>query len=553
MSAEKWCSIRRMRLSSHPKNNLERHNDTYELRLINMNLGAYVTRSARFWPNALALIYKDKRFTYSQFDQRTNRLAQGLLSLGLKPGDHVAIQSWNRPEIVETEVACYKAGMVKVPINARLSVDETIHVGNDSQAKAIILGSQHVEPVLNVEKDCQTIKHYICLESTPAKTINYEMLISESADINPKIDVHENDIAVLHYTSGTSGKLKAAMQTFGNRLAFIRKALMIADTRVERGDVFALIGPITHATGMNIMPVLFTGGCNLVLDRFDPELLLEAIAKEKVTHTFLVPTMINMLLDHPNVRETNFGSLKRLIYGAAPMSPSRVREAIEVFGPILVQGYGAGETTSVITVLTRQDHQEALRKNPERLASCGRPIFDDEVYVVDEDGQECAMGEIGEIIVRGPDIMKGYWNEPELTKEVLKDGWYHTGDLARGDDEGYLYIVDRKKEMIISGGFNIYPTEVESVLYSHSAVHEACVIGVPDDTWGESIKGVVVLKQNQKVSEAELIEHCTRSLASFKKPQSIDFVDELPKNPNGKIVRRVVQETFWRGRDRRVQ
>ena len=553
MSVEKWCLIEKLNLPSHRRSSFAYHYGTHDLRIIKMNLGIYVSRSARFWPDALALIYKDKRFTYSQFDQRTNRLAQGFLSVGLKPGDHVAIQSWNRSEIVETEVACYKAGMVKVPINARLSIDETVHIANDSQAKAIILDPRHVEPVLNAQKDCQSIKHVICLESTHAQTLDYEALIAESVDINPKIDVHENDLAVLHYTSGTSGKLKAAMQTVGNRLAFIRKALMIADTRIERGDVFALVGPITHATGMNIMPVLFAGGCNLVLDRFDPELLLEAIARENVTHTFLVPTMINMLLDHPQVRESDLGSLKCIIYGAAPMSPSRVREAIEVFGPILVQGYGAGETTSVITVLTRQDHQEALRKKPERLSSCGRPMFDGEICVVDEDGTETAMGEIGEIIVRGPDIMKGYWNEPGLTQEVLKDGWYYTGDLARVDDEGYLYIVDRKKEMIISGGFNVYPTEVESALYSHAAVYEACVIGVPDDTWGESIKGVVVLKQGKRVSEAELIEHCTRSLASFKKPQSIDFVDELPKNPNGKIVRRVVQEKFWQGRERRVQ
>ncbi len=518
-----------------------------------MNLGTYVSRSARFWPKDLALIYKNKRFTYREFDKRTNCMAQGLLSLGLEPGDHVAIQSWNRSEIVETEVACYKAGLVKVPINARLSIDETIHIGNDSQSKAIILDPQHAEAVLNAAKDFQTIEHIICLEPAHAQTLEYEKLLAQSSDTNPNVDVDEDDIAVLHYTSGTSGKLKAAMQTFGNRLALIRKVMMVADTRPERGDVFALVGPVTHATGMNIMPVLFCGGCNLVLDRFDPELLLETIAKEKVTHTFLVPTMINMLLDNPKVQKSDLSSLKRVIYGAAPMSPSRVREAMEVFGPILVQGYGAGETTSLITILTMQDHQEALHKQPERLSSCGRPLFDCEVQVVDDDGNTVAEGEIGEIIVRGPDIMKGYWNEPDLTREVLKDGWYHTGDLAKVDDEGFLYIVDRKKEMIISGGFNVYPTEVESALYSHAAVYEACVIGVPDDTWGEAIKGVVVLKQGKNASEAELIEHCTQSLASFKKPQSIDFVDELPKNPNGKIVRRVVQEKFWQGRERRVQ
>lgn len=518
-----------------------------------MNLGAYVSRSARFWPNNLALIHKDKRFTYQEFDKRTNRLARGLMSLGLSPGDHVAIQSWNRSELVEAEVAFYKAGLVKVPINARLSIDETIHVANDSQAKAIILDTHHADAVLDASNDLQTLEQVICFEPAHSDTIDYEKLLSKSSEASPNVEVSENDIAVLHYTSGTSGKLKAAIQTFGNRLAVIRKALMVPDTHVEPGDVFALVGPVTHATGMNVMPVLFAGGCNLVLDRFNPPLFLETIAKEKVTHTFLVPTMINMLLDDPNVKESDFSSLKRVIYGAAPMSPSRVREAMEVFGPILVQGYGAGETTSLITILTMQDHQEAINNRPERLSSCGRPLFDCEVEVVNEDGQTVVGEEIGEIIVKGPDIMKGYWNEPDLTREVLKDGWYHTGDLAKVDEQGYLYIVDRKKEMIISGGFNIYPTEVESVLYSHPSVYEVCVVGVPDDKWGEAIKGVVVLKKGESVSETDLIEHCTQSLASFKKPQSIDFVEALPKNPNGKIVRRIVQEKYWQDKERKVQ
>ncbi len=517
-----------------------------------MNLGRYVSRSARFWPNENALIYKDSRFSYRELDIRTNCLAQGLLSLGLKPGDHVAVQSWNRSEIIEVEIACYKAGLVKVPINARLSIDETIHVANDSDTKAIILDAHHVEGILDAGKDLPLLEHIICLEPAPAHTLDYETLVAGSSGTNPDREVCEDDIAVLHYTSGSSGKLKAAIQTFGNRLAFLRKAMMVPDTRVNRGDIFSLVGPLTHATGMNIMPVLFAGGCNLVMDRFDPELLIETIAREKVTHTFLVPTMINMLLDNQKLQDCDLSSLKVVLYGASPMSPNRVRQAMDVFGPILVQGYGAGETTSLVTLLTMRDHLEALDHNPERLSSCGRPVFDTEVRVVDENGQETAAGQIGEVIVSGPDVMKGYWNEPDLTREVLKGGWYHTGDLARVDEEGYIYIVDRKKEMIISGGFNVYPTEVESVLYDHPAVYEACVIGVPDDTWGEAVKAIVVLKEGKSVSELELIEHCMKSLASFKKPKSIRFVDDLPKNPNGKIVRRIVREKYWSGKKRFV-
>lgn len=234
------------------------------------------------------------------------------------------------------------------------------------------------------------------------------------------------------------------------------------------------------------------------------------------------------------------------------MSPARVEQAIGVFGPVLVQGYGAGETTSIVTTLTSQDHVEALQNNKERLASCGRPRFDTELRIVNEKGEQVRIGEIGEIIVRGPDIMKGYWQAPELTKEVLKDGWYFTGDLAKMDDEGYIYIVDRKKEMIISGGFNVYPTEIESILFNHPAVFEACVIGIPDEKWGEAIKAVVVLKEGAQASEEDLISHCAEYLAGFKKPQTIEFVDNLPKNPNGKIVRRVIRDQFWKGSERKV-
>jgi acyl-CoA synthetase (AMP-forming)/AMP-acid ligase II len=346
--------------------------------------------------------------------------------------------------------------------------------------------------------------------------------------------------------------MKAAMQTFGNRLSFIRKAAMIPDQRIKPGDVFALIGPVTHATGMNIMPVLFSGGCNLVMSRFDPEELFQTVAREKVTHLFLVPTMVHMLIDHPDCRKYDLSSLKRIIYGAAPISPQRLREAIDLFGPILAQGYGAGETTSVITFLSINDHIEALRDCPDRLASCGRPVFDTEVKIVDEDGKQLSPGQIGEIVVKGSDVMKGYWKEPELTKKVLVDGWYHTGDLACADERGYLYIVDRKKDMIISGGFNVYPSEIENVLYGHEAICEVCVVGTPDEKWGEAIKAVVSLKPGMQTSEKELIDHCLASLGRFKKPQSVDFVDALPKNPNGKIVRRLVKEKYWGGKTRKV-
>lgn len=517
-----------------------------------MNLGTYVSRSAQYWPDAEAVIYKDLRLSYAELEDRTNRLAKGLLSLGLAQGDRVGVYSWNRNEVLEMEVACYKAGLAKVPINARLSRDEAVHIVNDSGSSIVIADAQHIESLLGARKEMSTLQHIIGIKTDSDGTINYDELIAQQDGELIAVDVAADEISVLHYTSGTSGKLKAAIQTHGNRLAMIRKALMIPQCSTQVGDKFALLGPITHATGMNIMPNLFTGCCNLIMDRFDPEEFLKAVEAEKITHTFMVPTMINMLLNHPDCAKFDTSSIKAIIYGAAPMSPARVEQAIGVFGPVLVQGYGAGETTSIVTTLTSQDHVEALQNNKERLASCGRPRFDTELRIVNEKGEQVRIGEIGEIIVRGPDIMKGYWQAPELTKEVLKDGWYFTGDLAKMDDEGYIYIVDRKKEMIISGGFNVYPTEIESILFNHPAVFEACVIGIPDEKWGEAIKAVVVLKEGAQASEEDLISHCAEYLAGFKKPQTIEFVDNLPKNPNGKIVRRVIRDQFWKGSERKV-
>jgi len=266
-----------------------------------------------------------------------------------------------------------------------------------------------------------------------------------------------------------------------------------------------------------------------------------------------VPAMINATVVDPALDRYDRSSLRLLSYGAAPMAPARIREAWERIGPVLAQGYGAGETTGGLIGLSIADHARAIAgERPELLASCGRPFGESEVRLLADDGTEVAVGEIGEICVQGPDVFAGFWRAPELTAQALVGGWLRTGDLARCDDEGYIHIVDRKKEMIVSGGFNVYPTEVEQVLYRHPAVYEACVLGVPDDRWGEAVKAVVVLRDGARASEAELIEHCRGLLADFKKPRSVDFVAELPKSSNGKLSRKDLKERYWAGRERRV-
>ena len=511
-----------------------------------MELGSITTRAARYWPHQVALIDSRKRISFLQLEQRSSQLTNALIHAQVQPGDRVAIQAWNRSELVETEVACYKGGFIKVPINARLSTDETLHMLRDSGAKILVADAEHAQAVLSRKNEVPDLQRVVNVDA------DYEDWIATNPTSVLQVKRASDDVAVLHYTSGSSGVLKAAMQTFGNRQAMLRKFLMSPMRRAMPGDVQAHVGPITHASGMNLMYLIFCGATSLLLGRFDETELLQTIERERVTRLFMVPTMVNRIVNHPDIDRFDLSSLRVVLYGAAPMPPALVEKAIGRFGPILAQGYGAGETNSMVTVLTEQDHVDALANNPKRLASCGRCYAETDVRVVDSENRDIQPGEVGEIIVRGEDVMKGYWNAPELTAEAIVNGYYLTGDLATVDEEGYVYIVDRKKEMMICGGFNIYPAEIEQVLFAHPAIYEAAAVGVPDDDLGEQIKAVVVLKPGQTASAENIMAFCAERLPGFKRPRSVDFTQELPKNPNGKIVRRLVREPFWAGKERQV-
>lgn len=515
-----------------------------------MNLGTIITRSARYWPDHIAVADSQRRVTYAQLECRSNRLASALGTLGVGIGEHVAILAANRVELVEAEVALYKAAMVKVPINARLSVDEVVRVLEDSCSVALITDARFAQALAARRTELPLLRQLIVLEGEGGD-LGYAALLERSSEAPLGLDPADDALAVLHYTSGSSGVLKAAMLSFGNRKALVRKSIASPTRRSAPGDVMAHVGPITHASGMQIMPLLAVGACNLLLDRYDDRLLLETIQRERVTRLFLVPAMINRLVNYPGVERFDLSSLKLVMYGAAPMAPALVKKAIELFGPILAQGYGAGETCSLVTVLTEQDHL-VEDGDYRRLASCGRCYFETDLRVVNEAFEDVAPGEVGEIVVKGPDVMQGYWRAPALTAEVMRDGYYLTGDLATVDAQGYVFIVDRKKEMIISGGFNVYPSEVEQVIYGFPEVFEVAVVGVPDAQWGEAVRAVVVLKPGAQLEAAELIERCGRALAGFKKPRGVDFVSELPKNPNGKVVRRLVRDNYWQHSERRI-
>jgi acyl-CoA synthetase (AMP-forming)/AMP-acid ligase II len=522
-----------------------------------MNLGMYLERGARFWPERPAILFRDRALSYRELELRSNRLAHARRALGLQRGDRVAVVSPNRPEIVELECALYKAGLVKVALNSRLAPQELVDALENAEPVACLAGPEHRAMVDEAAAGVASLRHRIAFDPAPLDGeggwVGYERLLAAASDAHFHLEMRPEELAVLHYTSGSTGKLKAAMQTVGNRMASLRKNVM-GRMHAGAGDVLALSGPITHASGMFIQPMLFQGATILLLEGFRPADYLQAIEQHRVTIAFLVPAMIYALLAEPSIRTRDLSSLRLVSYGAAPMSPARIREAWAAFGPVLAQGYGAGETTGGVVGLTIADHQRAIEGDrPELLSACGRPFCESDVQVLGEDGQPVSGDAIGEICVRGPDVFAGYWRAPDQTAAALgDDGWLRTGDLARVDDEGYIFIVDRKKEMLVSGGFNVYPSEVESVLAQHPAVYEVCVVGVPDERWGETVKAVVVLREGEQASGGDLMDFCRGRLADFKRPRSVDFVPQLPKNGNGKLSRKDVREHYWRGRERRV-
>ncbi|MGK3957603.1 acyl-CoA synthetase [Arthrobacter sp. R4] len=518
-----------------------------------MNLGRFVRASAAYQPDAEAVVGPDSRLSYAQLDEGSDRLAAALQDrFGLGRGDVVAVLGWNCPELVVAEVALYKAGLVRAPINARLGASEVAHLLADSGAKVLITDTDHGD-VVRAATAIAAVEAVVTIGGESEFGASFTSVLDSAERRAVDVDCADSDVAVLHFTSGSTGKLKAAVHTYGNRMALVRKSLMHPDGYVGPGGRIILAGPITHASGMPLMGVFRAGGCVIVMRTWDPAEFLSTIERERATHAFVVPTMIMTVLGVPEARRFDLTSMQHLIYGGAPMSPARIRAAWDLFGPVLTQGFGCAETTSVVMLLSTEDHRRAIEGGDEELLlSCGRAIFDAEVRVVDEDGVPVGLGEIGELAVRGPDVVSEYHNEADLSAETFRDGWFHSGDLARYREDGFIFIVDRKKDMIISGGFNIYSVEVEAVLQQHPAVLDAAVVGVPDEEWGEAVKAVVVLRSGLELDEQEIIDFCAANLSRLKKPRSVDFVDHLPVNQNGKTDRRAVRNRYWAPTGRRV-
>ena len=522
-----------------------------------MNLGAILAASARHHPDRTAVIWDDGRQhrTYKELNRRADALAAALVDeVGVRPQDRVAIMMANGPELLETLFAVWKAAATVVPLNARYTEEEIVYHVGDSEARVLIAGEEFAPTLAGLH-------HKLELESlvlsgdvvADGATRSLEDLVERSYGRSPVVsDTTDDDVAWLAYTSGTTGRPKGAMLTHGN-LTFVAVSWLADLQRLEPEDVGLVAAPLTHGAGMMALAFVMKAAAQVILQPsgFDTARFLDSVSRFGVTHTWLVPTQIRMVLDHPGLDDADLSTLKTVVYGGAPMYVEDLKEAIRRIGPVFVQLFAQSESPMTGTYLRPAEH---ILDGPgsERLASCGHARSGTEVAVLDDKGAVLAPGETGEICIRCPAVMKGYWKRPDATAETLRDGWLHTGDVGKMDDQGYVFILDRTKDMLISGGLNVYPREIEEVLLRHAGIAQAAVIGVPDDRWGEAVKAIVVPAPGARLSEAEVIAFAGSQLAGYKKPKSVDFVTDLPKTTIGKIDKKVLRAPHWTGRDRQV-
>ena len=487
-------------------------------------------------PNKIAIrdLSINKELTYSELDIRSNKLAEWLQKNGVGKGDRVAILSHNCAEFFELEFACAKIGAIELPLNWRLTKPELEYILNDSTPTVLIYDSAFLDISLELQKDCQ-IKGSLQIDNEDPLS-QYESALRESNGNYEEVPTTHDDLIMIMYTSGTTGHPKGAM--INHRMQLYNCINLASPAFVSAETVQLVVLPLFHTGGMNCYanPVLHAGGELILIREFDPGLALSILGNSeyKVSHFFAVPAPYQFMMNHPDFDKTDLSFLKIAGIGGAPCAEA-ILKTWSGRGVSMIQGWGMTETSPGGIGL---DAADAERK----LGSAGKPLMHTEVKVVDDDGNELPWGEVGELYIRGPNITPGYWNKPEATEESFDGDWLKTGDAARFDDEGFVYIVDRWKDMYISGGENVYPAEVENVIYQLPQIAEAAVIGVPDERWGETGKVFISLKEGQSIEEKDIIEHCLKNLAKFKVPQSVEFIELLPRNATGKVLKRELRE-----------
>ncbi len=516
-----------------------------------MNTANFLSLPGMMLADQEILVFEGKRQTYGETLDRVRRLASGLKELGVGPGDRVAVLQTNSNQFIEAYYAAATIGATFVPLNYRAKPPEVEYMVTAADVKVLFIGDRYLSLLEELKPKFTMIQHYVCMDSKQPNMHYHEDLIATGSPDIEDADVDEEDLSILMYTSGTTSLPKGVMLSYGGFTNYVVGTVEMADG-TPRGTSL-LCAPLYHIAGaMNIMTAIWSGRKIAILRQFDPKEWLAAVQDEQVTHAFVVPTMLKQLIDHPEFSNFDLSSLQNLSYGGAPMAFPVIRKAIEMFPDTtgFVNAFGQTETNSTLSVLGPDDHklngsQQEIERNLKRLTSVGKPLPDVEVGILDDDNKPLAANEIGEVVIRTGRAMKGYAGQESATAALFdEEGWLHTRDMGYLDDDGYIYLVGRKDDIIIRGGENIAPAEIEAVLHAHPAVDEAAIIGVPDEQWGQKIAAFVAVRPGQTVTENELGDFCKARLSSFKKPEDIHFMDELPKNHMGKVLKKELRSQY---------
>lgn len=513
-------------------------------------------RACRHYRDRVAIIDGERSVSYEELGQQVNRVANGLLGLGVGRGESVAMLMPNSAEYVATQQGIWKAGAVMVQMASRASAGDLLHFLDSSGATTLIYHSQFDDVVASMRAQSPGLRRVIRIAGSDAEAhpdtddvLDYADVFAGQSDADPEVDVQPDDLAHIMFTSGSTGQPKGVRHTHRSWSSnAITSGLEIGDIRP--GEVFAHAAPLTHYTQIFLLPTFMRGGTTVILPGMDIDLILDAIEKHRVTATALVPTVIYQMLAHPRRKTADLSSVRTVVYAGSPMAPDRLREAIGAFGPVFVQGY-AGTEPGFMTCLRKEDHAAETEVDLQRLSSAGRVMYHVELSVQDESDRPVPTGVVGEICSRQDGRMDGYV-DPTRNSEALRDGWVHSGDIGYIDDDGYVYVVDRKKDMVVTGGFNVYPRQIEDVLLTHDGVAQCAVIGVPDDKWGEAVKAVVVRAPGSAADADELIALVKAEKGSVWAPKTVDFVEDLPVNASGKIDKKSIKAAYWAGQDRLV-
>jgi acyl-CoA synthetase (AMP-forming)/AMP-acid ligase II len=517
---------------------------------MNVTTAADVIRyHAQERPDKTAIYFQGTESTYGELNRQSNRVANGILAEGLAPQTRIAILDKNSDIFFELMYGAAKTNCVTVAINWRLAPPEIAYVINDAKAELLFVGPDFFGHVEKIQDQIPTVKKIFTLSGSHEGWASAGDWLNSFPDSDVDVPLGDDDVVLQMYTSGTTGNPKGAQLTNSNLTGLLSSG--VDELGIwSADDVNLVCMPLYHIGGTGVALLGFwIGAKNVVVREFNPVELLKVMPEQKVSKTFFVPAVLLFLMQTPGCLETDFSNLQLVLYGASPMPLELLRKSMAVFKCQFAQVYGLTETTGAITYLPPEDHDP---NGNERMKSCGKPFSSVEIRIVDEQGTALPPREVGEIITRSKQNMKGYWNLPDATARAIKGEWFHTGDAGYTDEEGYVYIYDRVKDMIVSGGENIYPAEVESAIFGHPAVADVAVIGVPDEKWGESVKAVIVKKPGAEATEDEIIAYSREKIASYKVPRSVDFVEALPRNPTGKILKRELRAPYWEGRERQV-